>query len=160
ILAALYQRQRTGRGQRIQVAMQDAVLNFCRPAFARHLASGIQARCGYDDLYRCKGEGGSDYCYIDTSDSGQRQRLLEGIGQHRASTDAGAIRDKIKAWCSARGKIEVMDAMQGAGIAAGAVFDTQELSNDPQLREYGIFARLEHPMRGTFTMPAWPVRLS
>src|SRR3989449_6236825 len=40
ILGALYERQRTGQGRRLQVAMQDAMLHYMRTCFA------VQARTG------------------------------------------------------------------------------------------------------------------
>jgi crotonobetainyl-CoA:carnitine CoA-transferase CaiB-like acyl-CoA transferase len=44
ILAALNQRHFTGRGQRVQVAMQDVMINFCRIAFAAQSRDGQAAR--------------------------------------------------------------------------------------------------------------------
>jgi len=74
ILAALHQRHETGEGQHIRVAMQDAMVNYCRIAYAaqahHHKASerkGNQVVLGTtapSDAYKCKGDGANDYCYI------------------------------------------------------------------------------------------------
>src|SRR5262249_23627879 len=43
ILSALYQRQSTGQGRRIQIAMQDAMLQYIRGALAQHARTGEAA---------------------------------------------------------------------------------------------------------------------
>jgi formyl-CoA transferase len=53
-----------------------------------------------------------------------------------------------------------MEALGQAGIPAGAVFDTDELLNDPFLRRRGMFSTIDHPKRGPVTLPGWPVKMS
>ena len=50
ILGALYQRHTTSRGRRIQVAMQDAQLQYIRGAFVQHARSGQPAMRTGDDV--------------------------------------------------------------------------------------------------------------
>ncbi len=184
IMAALYQRQVTGRGQRIEVAMQDAVINFSRIAYASQALWGKAApRVGNQSIlgtsspsecYRCKGGGPNDYCYIYTTRAGNHQwhRILKVIGrddlledprfaspearwEHRKVVDA-----LLEAWMVERTKVEAMTAFGEAGVPAGAVFDTNELLHDPHLRKRGMFVTVKHPVRGDFTMPGWPVKMS
>jgi formyl-CoA transferase len=184
ILAALYQRQATGRGQHIEVAMQETVINFCRIAYASQLLWNKPApRIGNrsvlgtnapSEAYPCKGGGPNDYCYIYTTRAGNHQweRLLTVIGREDLLGDArfdtnrdrfankDALDEVIKPWIAARSKVEVMETLGRAGVPAGAVFDTNELLNDPFLRERGMFATVDHPVRGEVTMPGWPVHMS
>jgi formyl-CoA transferase len=53
-----------------------------------------------------------------------------------------------------------MEILGRAGVPTGAVFDTLELQNDPFLRTRGTFTTVQHPVRGEFTMPGWPVKMS
>jgi formyl-CoA transferase len=85
ILAALYQRTRTGRGQRVEVAMQDSVLNLCRvkirdqqrlkhgplPEYPNKVFGDEVPRSGNasggghpGSEVRCHPGGPNDYCYV------------------------------------------------------------------------------------------------
>ncbi|MBV9326451.1 MAG: CoA transferase [Chloroflexi bacterium] len=182
ILAALFQRQRTGQGQRIEVAMQEAVINYTRVAYMRPADLGPAPRrgdgaardSGTSGLFRCQGDGPNDYCYIHATrgDNHHWQRLIDAMGSAELARDprfatsaeraahGAELRAIIEAWTRKKDKEEVMELLGHAGVPAGAVYDTAELANDPFLRKRGMFATVQHPQRGDFTMPGWPVKMS
>jgi formyl-CoA transferase len=182
ILAAYIEKQKTGKGQRLQVAMQDAMLHYLRVAFATQARiggpiqragaqtiSGANPPCG---IYPCKGGGPNDYVYVFTSRSNPEhwKRLLQLIGRSdligdprydtpAARTEREAEVDAlVSAWTEKHTKHEAMALIGGAGIPSGAVLDTKELIEDPTFDRRGIMQTIEHPKTGTFKMPAWPVR--
>ena len=183
ILGALSQRQRTGRGQRVEVAMQDAVTNYCRISYAHVLSKGTSPprtgnRVGLGltapmDVFPCKGGGPDDNCYVYATRAynGHWERLLRAIGredllddpkfaslalrgQHREEVDA-----LLTSWTKSRTKDEVMRILGTAGVPAGAVFGTRELGEEENMRARGLFATVDHPTRGEVTSPGWPVRM-
>src|SRR2546421_4431691 len=93
ILAALHQRQRTGRGQRVEVSMQEAVINYCRISYSRqHLTGRASERFGNrsqlgtsapSDVYPCRPGGPNDYVFVYTSRASDEQwhRLLDVLGR-------------------------------------------------------------------------------
>lgn len=182
ILAALVQRGRTGRGQLVEVAMQEAVLNLTRVKFTGTLATGQplersgnrSATGGYADLIRCAGGGADDavYLIIPPDNSEMFAAAAQVIGRPDLLADerfskppararnAAALTGIIEGWARERDKREVMQAFAGKGIPCGAVLDTAEVLADPHLRERGTVFDLEHPTRGTYSMIGCPVRLS
>jgi formyl-CoA transferase len=184
ILAALNQRHRTGRGQRIEVTMQDSVINFNRIVFAGQLMAGKpvertgnQSSLGAaapSELYKCKPGGTNDWIMVYSTRAGNWhwQRLLKLMKREDLAQDPrfatpklrvqnAAVVDKLVGdWCAQYTKKEAMELMQDAGVPAGAVYDTAELMNDPHLRKRGMFAEVNHPTRGKFHIPGWPVKMS
>jgi formyl-CoA transferase len=184
ILAALYQREQTGRGQRVSAAMQECVINYSRIAYASTLMWGKPApRLGNQsvlgtsspsEVYPCKGGGKNDYVYIYTTRAGNHhwERLCHVIGREellddpRFSTNQARFqnRDQVDAllaeWTKTRTKHEVMETLGHAGVPAGAVFDTAELMEDAFLRERGMFVTVKHPVRGDTVIPGWPVKMT
>jgi crotonobetainyl-CoA:carnitine CoA-transferase CaiB-like acyl-CoA transferase len=182
ILAALYRRDRTGTGRRLQVAMQDAMVHYMRVPFSRTQLSGqAQIRGGSSRsnpllapsaLSPCKPGGPNDYVYVFTSRANPEHwtRLLKAIGREDLIGDprydtgpargerAAEVDEIIATWTRQTTKEQAMKIIGGAGVPAGAVFDTLELLNDPSLAARGIMQKIEHPTTGKLTVPAWPVR--
>ncbi|MGE0233193.1 MAG: CaiB/BaiF CoA transferase family protein [Flavobacteriaceae bacterium] len=184
IVTALFQRQTTGLGQRVEVIMQEVVLNFARISFAAHAMNGVAPTRGGNqsvlsanapsESYRCKGGGPNDYCYIYASRARNHQwnRILEIIGRADLIGDPRfetpvlrfenrkIIDEAIGAWTIRHDKMEAMEIMSAAGIPIGAVMDTEELSRDPQMRRREMIVDVDHPVRGKVTTPGWPVKMS
>ena len=59
-----------------------------------------------------------------------------------------------------RSKQEVTRIIGGAGVPCGAVMTTLELLHDEDLHRRGMMQTIEHPKRGTVTVPGWPLRMS
>ncbi len=182
ILSAYVEKQRTGKGQRLEVAMQDAMLHYIRIAFATQARTGVVAgRAGAKMLsgvtspggiYPCKPGGPNDWVYIYTSRGNEEhwKRLARVIGRPELADDprfsttaARAEREKevdeiVGVWTRTQTKQDAMRLVGEAGIPAGAVLDTMELINDTTFDDRAIMQTMAHPKVGPFKMPAWPVR--
>jgi formyl-CoA transferase len=53
-----------------------------------------------------------------------------------------------------------MQILGDAGVPAGAVYDTMEITQDPALQKREMIVTVDHPKRGKFTLPGWPVKMS
>ena len=182
ILASLVQRGQTGRGQLVEVAMQEAVLNLTRVKYTGTLATGKPLERtgnrsptgGWSDLVRCAGNGADDYVYITIPPDNPEmyEAMTEVMERPDLRTDerfatpparaknGAALTAEIERWTGTREKREVMKAFAGRGMVCGAVLNTAEVLADPHLRERETIFDLEHPTRGRFSVIGCPVRLS
>ena len=183
VLGALYEKKETGKGRKLQVAMQDAVMHYIRTSFAAmaksggtepaprmgaQSTSGAPAPCG---IYPCKPGGYNDYVYIFCSRANPEHwdRLLKVIGREELIGDArfatnedrnaneGFINQIITEWTLNHTKVEAMQIIGAAGVPAGAVHDTLELQNDDSFEKRGLMQVMKHP-DGDWKCQTWPVR--
>ncbi|MGH2583891.1 MAG: CaiB/BaiF CoA transferase family protein, partial [Dehalococcoidia bacterium] len=177
VLTALVYRQRTGRGQFLDLSQIEPATAMFGEYFLAHQMTGRRpARTGNQHpywaphgTYRCRGEDEwvslavrSDeewaaFCAVaGLVDLGRDRRYTtaEGRRAHRERVDAA-----IGAWAAERDKFEAMDLLQRAGIPAGAVLNAKELVENPHLAHRGFFVDAQAPEGGSFPMPGTPITI-
>jgi formyl-CoA transferase len=178
ILAAVNQRHTTGKGQHVEVAMQDAVLNLIRISLREHQRNGVPTRTGNQlgqtvpgTTYRCAPGGPNDYVYIFAQPQ-MWSAVCKVLGRPELETNPlfksnddrwrnrAALEAIITEWTMQRPKHEVMRLMGDAGVPCGACQDTGEVMTDPHLRAREMIVEVDYPPRGTFMTVGCPLKLS
>lgn len=178
VLAALYQREHTGRGQFVEVSMFDAVFpTLTSPLGAlltdadaprrtgnRHSA---HAQCPYN-VYEVADGYVALFCVQDR----HWRSLLEVcgredlLGDERYETNyertqhLEEVDELVQTEIGGRERDALVDELLEAGVPCGPVHELDEVVDDPHLRERDMIVDIDHPGFGELPAFGTPIRLS
>ncbi len=179
ILAALRQRDNSGKGQHIEVSMQDGIVNLMRYRLIRSLSIGDpNVRPGYRSgssniptIFPCAPGGSDDYVMIHTMGELWETVLAvigraDLIGDERyitvdnRSARADEVLEIISDWTMGRSKYDAMEALAAAGVWCGAVLSPEETLTNDHLIAREMVVQVDDPSRGKYKMIGCPVKLT
>lgn len=168
LLAALEYRNRTGKGQHIDLSEYEAMSTFMGPTLLDIAVNQkeVLPHGNHPDYiaaapygcYQCSGE--DRWCVIAVFEEEEWQALCDVLGrpawtrEERFSTmskrkeNAEALDELLGKWTVQHTPEEVVHLFQRAGISAGVVQNAEDLARDPQLIAREFFIHLEHPVLG------------
>src|SRR5579875_3473939 len=175
VLTALYERERTGSGRIVDVAMIDTVY----PTLASNLSGwyrdGAAPRSG-------NGHGGGAMCpynvypardghvAIIVVTEGQWRQLCAAMGRPELADDERfrtngrryhnleELDSLIAAWSATLARDEVVAALRRARVPVAAVRGVEEMVGDRHLHERGALQTVDHPDLGPIVVPNSPLR--
>lgn len=178
VLAALVHRERTGEGQHIDAAEQEATIAVLGEAVTAYSLDKIvptpmgNDRQGYAPrgTYPCSGD--DNWIAISVVTDEQWRALCSALGDEslandpRFNTYSGrwdnrrALDAALAIRTSAFEATALMDMIQAAGVAAAPVNGPQGLMNDRHFKARGTFVQMKHPVLGDELIYATAWRLS
>jgi len=176
IVLALYSRDRTGRGQQVDVGMLDGVVSLLTYHASMHLTTATTSqRVGnrhatiapYDTFSAADGE-----LFLAVGNDDQFRRFCEVIGQQplladeRFATNPARVvhhlelRGLLAPILQQHSRAHWSDVLTRAGVPCGAVRDVPDALSDPQLLARQMIEAVEHAAAGTIKVLGVPIKLS
>ncbi len=182
IVLALYARERTGRGQHVDVSYLDTTVSLlaATPNMRFFFSDGVAPRRGAGFL-------GGSYPYYAIYETRDRKLLTIGctepwlwenfckaIGRpdlvrfarqpdqfvRAANAEESAAREAIEAIIRTRDRDEWYDVLVKADVCVGKVYDVDEMVRDPQITHRGMIVEAEHPVHGRVKQFGIAIKLS
>jgi crotonobetainyl-CoA:carnitine CoA-transferase CaiB-like acyl-CoA transferase len=176
ILAALAWRERSGKGQHVDLALLDVQVAALANQAANYLVSGVAPRRmgnAHPNIVPYQAFAARDgQLVLAVGNDGQFARLCEVLGvaelaaDPRYATNAARVRHRealvplLAARFLANDRAAWIDALEAAGVPCGPINDVAQVFADPQVRHRGLRVDVPHPAAGTVPLVACPIRLS
>jgi crotonobetainyl-CoA:carnitine CoA-transferase CaiB-like acyl-CoA transferase len=172
VLAAMYDRLRTGRGQCVDVSIQESELTLNRTRLSRFNNDGVVmqrdvGRYGSMGMMRCRDGwvqlvGMTDAQWDALAGSAEAGELADPrIATAAARIENGEVAaSAMTAWCMGREKADVVGILAPLGAPVGAYATPSDLLASPQLRQRGFFREIDDGRGGRMLIPGPPYRFS
>jgi crotonobetainyl-CoA:carnitine CoA-transferase CaiB-like acyl-CoA transferase len=177
IVAGLLYRDRTGRGQHLDVSMHDAAgwltAELWPPLIAgldepQRLGNRHIAHAPHDVFYGSDGQA----VVVEVRDDAEWARLLVAMERDDLISDPryatalarqeriDDVRDLVAKWVAARAGADAVQACQASEVAAGPVMSLAEVVEHPHTRAREMVITLEHQEHGPIRLLGCPLKLT
>ena len=176
IAAALYQREKTGRGQRLDVSLLDSQISLLMYLAQTHIATGLipgargamhplvapfrafKTKDGYIAVVAFQDKHYESLCkIIEREDLLTDERFNTLIGRALNKAELYPIMDEI---FPKKTTAEWLKPLRDEEIPSGPVNNIQEALNDPQVRHRKMVVEIDHPEIGKYEALGNPVKSS
>ena len=177
ILGALRARERTGVGQRVDVALLDTAVSFLITAIPEFLLFGKKmTRLGNRDRYTApanlfRAKDGR-WVYLAAGNDSLFPQLLKAMGQEDVLKDPRFAtlearmahieesEEVLAKWAATKTADEIVAVVRGAGLPCAKVASIDEVVANPQVRHRGMLVEVEHPTAGKVPMQGLNIHFS
>jgi len=176
ILAALYVRERTGKGERIDAALFDATIAWLANVGSNYLVSGVVPQrqgTAHPNIVPYQAfQAADDSLIIAVGNDGQFVKFCAVLGRPELATDQRFITNPLRVQNRAvllpaiekelarRPAAEWMKILDHAGIPSAPVNTIDRVFADPQTAAREMLIDVPHPTIGSLKMAGTPLKLA
>ena len=176
ILAAVIERQRSGVGQMVDVAMLDCQVSILENAVSRYLATGIVPRpignrhpsiVPFEPFETLDGHlmvaAGNDALWQKFCQAAGLDDLLTEVAfttNASRNKNYDQLRPRIAAVMCQKTTAAWHMILDSAGVPNGPIQTIDMVISDPQVQARQMLIEVEHPSAGRVTVPGVPIKLS